>query len=118
VRVPVPRGAPSVEISDPEGNAATWPAAGDVAEVPITRVGFYTVGAGKSATDTTVAANLGDAVESSAAFAPTLTLGGRALRPPDPPSGGGARPLALLALLAAAGILLVEWWTYHRRWTV
>jgi hypothetical protein len=112
VRVAVPRGATTLEIGEPGGARASWPAAGDVVEVPIARVGFYTAGT------ETIAANLDDPVESSAAVAPALTLGGRALPPPDPPRGRGAWPLTLLALVAAAALLLVEWWSYHRRWTV
>jgi hypothetical protein len=121
-RVPAPHGGAAVWVRDPTGARAAWPAAGDAADVPITHVGFYTAGGGAGAagagTFATFAANLGDAVESSTAPAPTLTLGGHELPPPDPPAGRPGRPIALLALVAAAALLLFEWWSYHRRWTV
>jgi hypothetical protein len=115
-RVPVARGAATVEVRDPAGGRAVWPVAGDVADVPITSTGFYEIASGAIAT--TIAANLADPVESSTQPAPTLTLGGRALPPPDPPVGRRGRPIAVLALVAAAALLLLEWWSTHRRWTV
>jgi hypothetical protein len=111
-RLPVSRGAATLEVRDPAGGRAVWPAAGDAADVPITRVGFYQAGG------ETVAANLGDAVESSTGPVTALVLGGRTLGPPDPQARRRGRPLALLALLAATALLLGEWWSYHRRWTV
>jgi hypothetical protein len=111
-RVAVPRGAAALEVRDPTGTRAAWPVAGDVAEVPITRAGFYTVGT------QTIGANLADAIESATAPAAKLTLGGRALAPPDPPAARRGRPVAMVALLLATALLLLEWWSYHRRWTV
>jgi von Willebrand factor type A domain/Aerotolerance regulator N-terminal len=124
-RLPAPQGADAVEVAGPAGDRAIWPAVGGAAEVPITRVGFYRLGgrgaapaAGPPSGELTFAANLGDPVESNTAPATTLTLGGRALRPPDPPARRRGRPLGLLALVAAVVLLLIEWWSYHRRWTV
>jgi hypothetical protein len=111
-RLAVPAGVTSLDVEDPAGVRATWPAAGDTAEVPITRVGFYRAGG------QFIAANLADPVESSTAPAATLVLGGRALPPPDPPARRRAHTLAALALIAAAALLAIEWWSYHRRWTV
>src|SRR5262249_5433496 len=117
VRVAVPRGATTLEIGEPGGARASWPAAGDVVEVPIARVGFYTAGA------ETIAANLDDPVESSAAVAPALTLG-RAPPPPPArgpsaaPGGRAAAPRSLAAVGGPAPPRLVEGWSPPRRWTV
>jgi hypothetical protein len=112
VRVPVARGASETEVVDPAGGRTTWPAAGDYVEIPIARAGFYRVGR------ESIAANLGDAVESNTAPAPVLVLGGHELPPPDAPAAPHRQPIAALVLLGAAALLLVEWWSYHRRWTV
>lgn len=111
-RVPVPPGTRSVEIVDPSGARATWPADGDVALVPIRAPGFYRVG------QVTLAANLGDSTESDTRVPDTLTLGGTTLKAPDAPAGRARRPLAVWALLLAGALLLLEWATTHRRWTV
>jgi von Willebrand factor type A domain len=58
-----------------------------------------------------------DARESDTTPAPTLTLGGRTLAPPDPPARHRSARLEVLALLLAAALLLFEWVSYHRRWT-
>jgi hypothetical protein len=58
-----------------------------------------------------------DARESDTTPAPTLTLGGRRLAPPDPPARHPSARLKVLALLLAAALLLFEWVSYHRRWT-
>jgi hypothetical protein len=65
-----------------------------------------------------VPANLSDAVESDTEPVKNLTLGGRALAPPDPPRKGPRYPLWMIALVAALALTLFEWWSYHRRWTV
>ncbi|HTA18109.1 MAG TPA: BatA and WFA domain-containing protein [Polyangia bacterium] len=111
-RVPAPRGATHVDVRDPSGARARWPVVGDVVEIPIRRAGFYRVGT------VTVAANVGDAVESETTPVQTLVLAGRTLTPPDPPTRHRRRPLANWALVAAAALLLIEWATTHRRWTV
>ena len=58
-----------------------------------------------------------DARESDTTPAPTLTLGGRTLAPPDPPLRHPRVRLEVMALLLAAALLLFEWGSYHRRWT-
>jgi hypothetical protein len=118
VRVPVARGATEVDVEEPDGRKTTWPAAADYVEIPIARAGFYRVGTGHDGI-AAIAANLGDAVESNTAPAPTLVVGGaRELPPPDAPAAPHRQPIAALVLLGAAALLLVEWWSYHRRWTV
>jgi hypothetical protein len=111
-RVPVPRGLAKIDVRDPSGARASWPTDGEMVDVPIRRAGFYQVGA------VTVAANLSDATESDTTPPASLTLGGRALPPPDPPVGRGRRAIAVWALLAVAALLLFEWVSTHRRWTV
>jgi hypothetical protein len=58
-----------------------------------------------------------DARESDTTPARTLTLGGRALAPPDPPARQRGTPVGSLALGLAAALLVLEWVSYHRRWT-
>jgi hypothetical protein len=113
-RIPAPRGARHVEVTDPTGVRLSWPVRGDAAEGLIMRAGFYRAGA------STLAANLADARESDPTPAATLVLGGRTIGHPDAPAGR-RRPAfaaATWALLAAALLLLAEWVTTNRRWTV
>jgi hypothetical protein len=58
-----------------------------------------------------------EARESDTTPARSLTLGGRALPPPDPPARRGPARGAAWALLLAAALLLFDWVSYHRRWT-
>jgi hypothetical protein len=111
-RVPVPAGTKEIEIADPTGARAKWPTDGEVAAVPIRHPGFYRVDR------VTLAANLGDAVESDTRPPRALALGGATLKAPDAPKGRARRPLAVWALLLASALLLIEWATTHRRWTV
>jgi hypothetical protein len=111
-RVPVTPGTREIEIVDPTGARATWPTDGEIALVPVRAPGFHRVGR------VTLAANLGDPVESDTRVADALTLGGATLKAADAPGGRARRPLAAWALLLAGALLLLEWATTHRRWTV
>jgi hypothetical protein len=112
-RLALPGGRTEVAVTDPAGTARTLPAQGGAIEIPIARAGFYRI-----APATTLAASLGDPIESDTTPAKTLVLRDRVLAPPDPPTRRGRRELWWLALVAAAALSLGEWWTYHRRWTV
>lgn len=103
-----------ITVVDPTGASTSRPITGDTLDLPITRVGFYHL-----LPELSVAANLSDASESDVAPAKApLTLGDRALAPPEPPQRRSQRPLWMLAALAAAALTLFEWLSYHRRWTV
>ncbi len=62
-------------------------------------------------------ATVRDARESDTAPVRTLTLGGRALAPPDPPARRSRATVGSWALMLAAALLLFDWLSYHRRWT-
>jgi hypothetical protein len=81
--------------------------------LPIARAGFYRVDGAAP-----LAANLADAIESDTRPARALVLGGKTIAPPDPPARKPRREIATVALWAAAALALLEWWSYHRRWTV
>ena len=113
LRVVLPDGRAQAAVTDPTGATQTVAAPAGEIEIPIARTGFYRIGSSM-----TLAANLGDAVESDTTPAARLVVCGKALAAPDPPVHQTRRPIWWWALLAAAALSLVEWWTYHRRWTV
>ena len=133
-RVALPAGCPAAKVSDPLGGVHRFPAAGGSVEIPIAHAGFYRVvpsdegigdvrAPGKPAhahphAGYTLAANLGETVESDTTPAAKPAFGGHPLAPPDPPAPRPRRELWWLALVAAAALSLTEWWSYHRRWTV
>ena len=84
------------------GNALAWAARDEAdADAPATDLG----------------ATVRDARESDTTPVPTLTLGGRALAPPDPPARHSPARWGSWALMLAAALLLFDWLSYHRRWT-
>lgn len=100
---------------------------GEVVAVPVheghalyygQRVGFYTLRPAGLAAPLLWAANLADVTESTAALRATLQLGGATLSPPDASQRALRRELWPYLLLLALAILTLEWWSYHRRWTV
>ncbi len=60
----------------------------------------------------------GLAREPDPALRATLQLGGATLSPPDASQRALRRELWPYLLLLALAILTLEWWSYHRRWTV
>jgi von Willebrand factor type A domain/Aerotolerance regulator N-terminal len=113
LRVVQPEGRAEAPVTDPAGATQIVAVTAGEIEIPIARTGFYRIGSSM-----TLAANLGDAVESDTTPAAHLIVGGKTLPPPDPPRRHARRPIWWWALLAAAALSLTEWWTYHRRWTV
>lgn len=82
------------------------------------RVGFYGLRTAGQGGSVQWAANLSDLSESQAQVRRELRLGGALLLPPEAGQRSLRRALWPYLLLAALGLLLIEWWTYHRRWTV
>jgi hypothetical protein len=83
------------------------------------RVGFYELSVADGLSPPRrFAANLGDANESALLLRRELRLGGTLLRPPEPGQQALRRNLWPYLLLAALLLLGLEWWSYHRRWTV
>ncbi len=82
------------------------------------RVGFYALTTAGATAPLLWAANLADVNESAAALHSALQLGTTALRPPDAGQRAIRRELWPYLLLLALSILALEWWSYHRRWTV
>ena len=113
VRLALSAGRAEAAVTDPTGVRRVIAAQAGAIDLPIARTGFYRI-----APATTLAANLGDPIESNTAPAASLILGGRTLREPDPPASRHRRELWWWALVAAAALALGEWWSYHRRWTV
>ncbi len=79
LRVALPEGRAQAAVTDPAGVTQTvvGPVAGEI-EIPIARTGFYRIGSSM-----TLAANLGDAVESDTTPAARLVICGKTLAPPD-----------------------------------
>ena len=108
--------SPSVSVTGPDGEARSLPARAGHVDLVADRAGYYTVDDGGARR--LVAANLADPRESELATR-RLERAGRPL--PAPPALARLRPRAALwRWLAAAALLLVllEWWSFHRRWTV
>lgn len=115
LRVRLPEGRTTAEVSPPGGGARTieGPAGGEAVFGDTERAGVYTVRTpeGTSA----VALNLFDPFESAGAVAPELRVGtDRVAR-----AGAVAAPATPYWRWFAAGVLVLlvlEWLVYHRRW--
>ena len=85
------------------------------------RVGFYELSPPDAAPPAQrFAANLSDVTESAATIRPALREGamGPSLRPPEAGEQALRRTLWPYLLLAVFFLLAIEWWSYHRRWTL
>ncbi len=105
-----------LRLQAPDASTSMLQVRDGAAQLVATQVGFYR--AGDDDAQRWVAANLFDPRESDISGRP-IVLGGKALEPPSfvaqlRPRASLWRWLALVAL----AILALEWWTYHRRWTV
>jgi hypothetical protein len=103
----------ALTVTSPRGDRLVLPVQAGGAELDADTAGFYHVDEQRL-----IAANLSDARESWLASRP-LELNGRLVAAPETvarlrPGTAIWRGLAILALL----LVVVEWWTFHRRWTV
>lgn len=107
-------------VTLPDGGAALVPVHEGHALYFGQRVGFYTLTGTALPAPLLWAANLSDRTESAVTVRSELRAGagGPVLRPPDAGQRTLRRTLWPYLLLLSLGLLAVEWWTYHRRWTV
>ncbi len=101
----------------PDGESITAPVSEGYALHYGQRVGFYELSLPEAA-PLRFAANLSDPIESAAELRSELRIGDKRLAAPEPGERALRRTLWPYLLLAAVALLLVEWWSYHRRWTV
>ncbi|MFO0575929.1 MAG: VWA domain-containing protein [Polyangia bacterium] len=102
----------------PEGGVVTVPVYEGHALYYGQRIGFYALRAAALGTTVQWAANLSDQTESQALLRRELRLGGSPVLAPEAGQRSLRRELWPYLLLLSLGLLLIEWWTYHRRWTV
>lgn len=101
----------------PDGELLTAPVSEGYALHYGQRVGFYELSLPDSV-PLRFAGNLSDPQESAAAIRSELRSENTRLRPPEPGQRALRRTLWPYLLLAAFVLLALEWWSYHRRWTV
>ncbi|RYE91054.1 MAG: VWA domain-containing protein [Myxococcales bacterium] len=114
-KIPAPPGASTVDIEGPGGTLQV-PVQDGRAVLLGQRAGFYKVKAG--AVETAFAANLSDLGESTIAPGRELKVDGRPAGAVAGFTVGVRREFWLYLLAAAVLISAIEWFTYHRRWTV
>lgn len=126
-RIPLSRTGRKNDIATRSATTATLllPDA-SVAPVPVSeghalhygqRTGFYELSTPEQA-PRRFAANLGDLLESQALIRRELRAAGKTWKPPEAGLRALRRTLWPYLLLAALILLGLEWWSYHRRWTV
>lgn len=106
------------DLTLPGGQLAPVPVHEGVVKLYGEQTGFYSLRVPELLRSWTLALNLLDPEESSLMLRRELQLEQKLLRPPDPGQQALRRTLWPYLLLVAALLLFVEWWTYHRRWTV
>lgn len=118
--VPVPvDGAPEVAtVVGPRGEVRRMAVAGSGSgaasvDVLLDRAGFHRVSGGR-----VLAANVVEAGESDLREAPRWTHAGRTQAAWTTPPAARRTSWGRLALVVALLLSLVEWWSYHRRWTI
>ena len=114
--VPVPAGLERATIVDPAGNRREVAVEEGRAVFAGDEAGFYTLEAPDG--DQVFAANLGPGAESDIAPAESLEVGGQAAGEVSHGEVGVRQEIWIYLVLAVMAILAVEWFTYHRRWTV
>jgi hypothetical protein len=115
-RIPVLR-AGNARLLLPSGEQVALPVHEDHALYYGQKVGFYELSVA-GARPTLLSANLSDATESAARVRRELRIAGEQLAPPETGRSAIKRVLWPYLLLIAMLILCIEWWSYHRRWTV
>ncbi|RMG98873.1 MAG: VWA domain-containing protein [Deltaproteobacteria bacterium] len=115
------RGVEAVRVQPPRGETYTLPVHDGRVRLRVDEPGIVTLstqGGSSSGETARVAATAGALGSLGDALADAPWIDAAAPGPPPTPLPVADDPLwlLLLALVAAAGAL--EWWTYHRRWTV
>lgn len=115
--VPVPSDAAQATVRTPQGDRQRLPVLDGRASLFGLRSGFYELDVGGE-TPQRFAANVGVPRESDIAPVRRLSIAGRDAGAPSIGSPGLKRDIWVALVLAVVAILAVEWFTYHRRWTV
>jgi hypothetical protein len=114
--VPIKSEVETAEVVEPGGQKRAVPIYDHRAIFTGKQSGFYQINAGSEKLE--LAANLIDEVESTITPPTKIPLPKAEEGGPD---GGGAlvrQEIWIALILGAIGILLLEWWTFHRRFTV
>jgi hypothetical protein len=82
------------------------------------QTGFYSLRVPELLRGFALALNLVASEESAALVKTEVQLEHATLKPPDGGQAAMKRTLWPYLLLSALLLLFLEWWTYHRRWTV
>jgi hypothetical protein len=106
------------DLTLPGGQLSPVPVHEGVVKLYGERTGFYSLRVPELLRSWTLALNLLDPEESAVVLRHELSLQQSRLLPPDAGQQALRRTLWPYLLLVAALLLFVEWWTYHRRWTV
>lgn len=106
------------ELTLPSGQVATVPVHEGIVKLYGEQTGFYSLRVPDLLRGFALALNLVASEESAALVKSELQLEHTTLRPPDGGQAALKRTLWPYLLLAALLLLFLEWWTYHRRWTV
>jgi hypothetical protein len=114
--IPVPSNDDHVTLVSPHGRSHTLPVIDGRAVHAGVHSGLYTVRT--SAGDETIAANLGPVEETDIAPRDRLEVAGRQAGTVTSSPVALRREFWVYLVFAVVGILLLEWFTYHRRWTV
>jgi hypothetical protein len=114
--IPVPATESIATIVAPDGSSREVPVVDGRAVYAGDRAGFYTVRAGDH--EDVFAANLGPGDEARIEPVEVLEIEGMRAEAPTSGRAGVRRELWIYLVLFALGVLVVEWFTYHRRWTV
>ncbi len=101
----------------PDGELITAPVSEGYALHYGQRAGFYELSLPDSV-PLRFAGNLSDPQESAARIRSELRVESARLQPPEPGQRALRRTLWPYLLLVAFALLALEWWSYHRRWTV
>jgi hypothetical protein len=107
----------SANLLLPDGELLTTPVSEGYALHYGQRVGFYELSR-PDGVPQRFAGNLSDPTESAALLRGELRAGNATLRPPEAGERALRRVLWPYLLLAVLFLLALEWWSYHRRWTV
>jgi hypothetical protein len=107
----------SANLLLPDGELLTTPVSEGYALHYGQRVGFYELSR-PDGVPQRFAGNLSDPTESAALLRGELRAGNATLRPPEAGERALRRVLWPYLLLAVLALLALEWWSYHRRWTV